>query len=176
MMRRRLRPSATLTSLSSWTVRLNSSKGEKQGVQDVSPEAISELRAMPSSSQKIAINDISRAAHVEPAQMVDDLCTNNANLTSGSCRSRVLDDDEEDAKDNGDSDFINDDNQQQSLDEPSEKETSGDSDFAAEKKPKEPSRKLAARGNAARTGIYKEPSSGDEDDDDESSSGASFSP
>lgn len=165
-----------MTSLNSWTVRLNSSKGKKQGVQGVRPEAISDSRALPSSSQNIAINDISRAVRIEPAQMVDDLCTNDANLTSGSCRSRVLNDDEEDAKSHGDSDFMNDDNQQQSLDEPSEEETSGDSDFAAEKKPKEPSRKLAARGNAARTGIYKEPSSGDEDDDDESCSGPSFSP
>ena len=108
--------------------------------------------------------------------MVDDPCTIDANPTSGSCRSRVLDDDEEDAKSNGDSDFMDNDNQQRSLEERSEEEASDDSDFAAEKKPKEPTRKLAARGNAARTGIYKEPSSGNEDDGDESSSGASFSP
>ena len=69
-----------------------------------------------------------------------------------------------------DSDFVDRESPQQSVDEASEEDPSDDSDFAAKKKPKQPARRLTARRGAARTGIYREPSSGDEAD--ASSSGA----
>ena len=87
-------------------------------------------------------------------------------------RSKVVDDEEES---NADSDFKEQDAPQQSLDEASEEAATDDSDFAAEKERKGATRKLAARGGAARTGMYKEPSSGDEIDA-ESSSGAPSRP
>ena len=88
-------------------------------------------------------------------------------------RSKVVDDEEES---NADSDFKEQDAPQQSLDEASEEAATDDSDFAAEKERKKPTRKLAARGGAAaRTGMYKEPSSGDEIDA-ESGSGAPLLP
>jgi hypothetical protein len=127
-------------------------------------------------SPKITREESSAGLCAPASVVVGPTCTNGANTRSGSCRSRVLDDEREDAKSNGNSDFVDDDNQQQSLDEPSEEDDSADSDFAAEKMPVEPTRKLANRGNAVKTGIYKEPSSGDEDDDGNSSSGASFTP
>ncbi len=87
-------------------------------------------------------------------------------------RSKVVDEEEEEEESNPDSDFKEQDAPQQSLDEASEEAATDDSDFAAEKERKKPTRKLAARGGAAaRTGMYKEPSSGDEIDA-ESSSGA----
>ena len=82
-------------------------------------------------------------------------------------------DDEEES--NADSDFKEQDAPQQSLDEASEEAATDDSDFAAEKERKKPTRKPAARSGAARTGMYKEPSSGDEIDA-ESDSGAPLLP
>ena len=76
-------------------------------------------------------------------------------------RPRVLDDEEEDGSD-ADSDFVDQEAPQQSLEEASAEDHSDDSDFAAAKKPKQPTRKLAARNGAARTGVYKDASSGEE--------------
>jgi len=84
-------------------------------------------------------------------------------------RSKVVDDEEEES--DAESDFKEQDAPQQSLDEASEGAATDDSDFAAEKERKKPTRKPAARAGAARTGMHKEPSSNDEKDA-ESSSGA----
>lgn len=85
-------------------------------------------------------------------------------------RQKTLGDEDEKDVSDVDSDFVDQEPSQQSLDEASEGDRSDDSDFAAAKKPKQPTRRLAARGGAAaRTGIYKEPSSGDEADAESSS-------
>lgn len=88
-------------------------------------------------------------------------------------RPRVLDDEVDEDESGADSDFMDQGSPPQSLEEASEGDHSDDSGFAAAKKPKQPTRRLATRGGAARAGIYKEPSSGDEADA-ESSSGAPF--
>ena len=89
-------------------------------------------------------------------------------------RSKALNDGAQKEGSDVDSDSVDRESPQQSVDEASEEGHSDDSNFAATKKPKQPTRRLAARGGAARTGIYKEPSSGDEADADSSSGAASL--
>ena len=81
---------------------------------------------------------------------------------------RLSNDEDDDFVSNSDVDSMEQNTQEQSADEASEA-NSDDSGVGAKKKPAAPTRKLAARGGA-RTGTYREPSSGE--DEDGSSSGA----
>ncbi|CAK0786707.1 hypothetical protein CVIRNUC_009921 [Coccomyxa viridis] len=83
---------------------------------------------------------------------------------------RLSDDEDDDFVSNSDVESMDQNTQEQSAEEASEA-NSDDSGVGAKKKPAAPTRTLAARGGA-RTGIYKEPSSG-EDEDGSSSGGSS---
>ena len=91
-------------------------------------------------------------------------------------RQSVLGDEDEKDGSDAESDYMEQEPSQPSQEEASEGDQSDDSDFAAAKKPKQPTRRLATRGGAARTGIYKEPSSGEEADAETSSGAPSLHP